>query len=169
MKNGHFSSITAHLNTGSQHIRPTEENSCSLFSHQLTNAQMLHSDIRNWGKNILLLQKKHMMTKLSGCHTGSCAGGGKHWCTWPVSFWKPWSLSELHELEWQDFISYTIFTGGGGGREREIRERFVKSQKPFSHMKMVKSWSRKLPTNYYKFLHFFHNLHWNKFRRGKKN
>ncbi len=89
MKNGHFSSITAHLNTGSQYIWPTEENSCSLFSqHQLKNAQMLHSDIRNWGKNILLLQKKHMMTKLSGCHTGFCAGGGKHWCTWPVSFWK---------------------------------------------------------------------------------
>ncbi len=85
-----FSSITAHLSTGSQYIWPTEENSCSLFSqHQLTNAQMLHSDIRHWGKNILLLQKKHMMTKLSGCHTGFCAGGGKHWCTWPVSFWKP--------------------------------------------------------------------------------
>ncbi len=40
---------------------------------------MLHSDIRNWGKNILLLQKKHMMTKLSGCHTGFCAGGAKHY------------------------------------------------------------------------------------------
>ncbi len=38
---------------------------------------MLHSDLRNRGKNILLLQKKHMMTKLSGCHTGFCIGGGK--------------------------------------------------------------------------------------------
>ncbi len=37
---------------------------------------MLHSDLRNWGKNILLLQKKHMITKLSGCHTGFCAGDG---------------------------------------------------------------------------------------------
>ncbi len=81
---------TAHLNTGSQYIWPTEEHFCSLFSqHQLKNAQMPHSDIRHWGKNILILQKKHMMTKLSGCHTGFCTGGGKHWCTWPVSFWKP--------------------------------------------------------------------------------
>ncbi len=46
-----FLPITAHLNTGSQYIWPTEGNSCSLFSqHQLKNAQMLHSDIRNWGK-----------------------------------------------------------------------------------------------------------------------
>ncbi len=77
-----FLPITAHLNTGSQYIWPTEENYCSLFpQHQLKNAQMLHSDIINWGKSILLLQKKHMMTKVSGCHTGFCAGGGKHWCT----------------------------------------------------------------------------------------
>ncbi len=67
--------ITAHLNTGSQYIWPTEGNSCSLFSqHQLKNAQMFHSDIRNWGKNILLLQKKHMMTNYKGVIQDSVLG-----------------------------------------------------------------------------------------------
>ncbi len=58
---------------------------------------MLHSDLKNRGKNILLLQQNHMMTKLSGCHTGFCAGGGKRWgwetlmytYTKPDSFLKP--------------------------------------------------------------------------------
>ncbi len=60
------------------HKTSTEKNK---KKHTQYKKAMLHSDLRNWGKNILLLQKKHMMTKLSECHTGFCAGGGKHWCT----------------------------------------------------------------------------------------
>ncbi len=38
------------------------------------NAQMVHSDIINWGKNILLLQKKHMMTNYKGGIQDSALG-----------------------------------------------------------------------------------------------
>ncbi len=59
---------------------------------------------------------------------------------------------EFIRITWTKMAEiHTGFSLGGG---EEIRERFVKSQKPFSHMKMVKSWSWKLgqtTTNSYNF------------------